>query len=178
MKSRHLLTPWSLVGAVSRRLATVAFLAVLLVGCATKAPLRHTDPESPTQPSTNSVSPPTSSVDREVGQDPGETYETVPIEESGNTVQGPPDSAAAVPPDSSWRPQLEIDGRSDLRVVWERGPVGQQDRGMDLDRPDRRQVLSSEAGVVRCVPRTAEHDVAARVRTFERDLTLDEHADT
>jgi hypothetical protein len=84
---------------VSRRLATITFLAVLLVGCTTKAPFRYTDP----------VSAPTSSVDRGAGREPDRTYETDPIEESGNTVQGPPDSAAPVPPKSSWRPQFEID---------------------------------------------------------------------
>jgi len=94
---------------VPTRLATIAFLTALLVGCATKVPVQYAHPESQTPRSTNPVSASTSSVDREVEREADEIYETAPIVESSTMAQPPPDPAAKAPAESSWRPQFEID---------------------------------------------------------------------
>jgi hypothetical protein len=109
MRSRYFLTPRALAGETPRGLATIAFLAALLVGCATKAPLQYADPEFQASRPTNPTSASAPSGDRGTEREPDETYETSPVEESSDTVQGPSDLAAGEPAESSWRPQFELD---------------------------------------------------------------------
>ena len=76
------------------KVATIALLAAVVVGCATTAPRRATNPPSWASPPTDPAFASSASVGGEAERESGETYTTDPP-----TVE---------PREPSWRPQFEI----------------------------------------------------------------------